>query len=101
MKQKRDTILNNKYKIFTALAIVIITLGVTFLHLYSHEKTKEIYLAQTEEVIVTLKKDFLSDTVNNVLLEMDQLRKGKAEVYQLNTDQRLKRFQEEYDEEEM
>ncbi|HBT19615.1 MAG TPA: diguanylate cyclase [Clostridiaceae bacterium] len=93
--------MNNKYKIFTALAIVIITLGVTFLHLYSHEKTKEIYLAQTEEVILTLKKDLLSDTVNNVLLEMDQLRKGKAEVYQLNTDQRLKRFQEEYDEEEM
>lgn len=86
--------LRNKYKISTIIVSCIICLIVVYLNLLSHEKTQKIYLEQTENVIIDLKKDFLKDTVNNVILEIDNLRKAKYSNYQKNTDSRLKRFQE-------
>lgn len=78
------------------LASMVIAASVMFVHLYSHEKTKEIYLGETEKVILMLKKDFLSDTVNNLIMEIDSLREQKEAAYQLNTDARQRRFVEEY-----
>lgn len=78
------------------LASFLLAASVMFVHLYSHEKTNEIYQEETEKVILMLKKDFLSDTVNNLIMEIDSLRAQKKEVYQLNTDARQRRFVEEY-----
>ena len=87
----------NKYKISTIIVSCIICLIVVYLNLLSHEKTQEIYLQQTEKLIIELKKDFLKDTVDNVILEIDNLRQTKNSNYQKNTDSRLRRFQEDLD----
>lgn len=87
--------MKNKYKISTFIVSFLICLIVISLHLLSHERTQEIYLQQTENTIVSLKADFLKDTVNNIILEIDRLRETKNISYQKNTKARQKRFQEE------
>lgn len=78
------------------LASMVIAASVMFVHLFSQKKTEEIYLGETEKVILLLKKDFLSDTVHNLIMEIDSLREQKEAAYQLNTDARKRRFEEEY-----
>ena len=55
---------------------------VIYLHLLSHEKTQEIYLQQTEKSIMELKRDFLKDTVNNTIIEIDRIRDAKYSSYE-------------------
>ena len=87
--------LRNKYRISTIIVSCIICLVVVYLHLLSHEKTQKIYIQQTEKTIIDLKKDFLKDTVGNVILEIDNLRNSKYNSYKKNTESRLRRFQDE------
>ena len=87
--------LKNKYRILTFIVSSIICLIVIYLHLLSHNKTQKIYLHQTEKSIIELKKDFLKDTVNNIILETDKLRETKANNYKKNIESRERRFQEE------
>ncbi|GEM02759.1 sensor domain-containing diguanylate cyclase [Halolactibacillus halophilus] len=58
----------------------------------SHNETEKVYVSQIEDVALELKKDFLKDTVNNTITQIDRLRASKQEVYQLNTDKRLERL---------
>lgn len=92
---KECIILKNKYKIITFTVSAIICLIVIYLNILSHEKTQKIYLEQTEKIMIDLKKDFLKDTVNNVILEIDKLRESKSISYKKNTESRLRRFQDE------
>lgn len=46
---------------------------------------------------IQLKKDYLKDTVNNLILEMDTLKATKTKQYQLHAEQRLRRLQDEGD----
>lgn len=87
--------LKNKYRIVTFIAASIICLVVIYLHLLSHERTRMIYLEQTEKTIIDLKKTYLKDTVNNIFLEIDNLRDAKYSAYKRNIDARQRRFQEE------
>lgn len=73
--------LKNKYKILTLIVSTTICLIVIYLHLLSHQKTRKIYLQQTEKSITNLKKDFLKDTVNNIIFETDRLRETKYDSY--------------------
>nr|WP_300003588.1 sensor domain-containing diguanylate cyclase [Tissierella sp.] len=86
--------MRNKHKITTIVVASTICLIVIYLHLLSHDKTQQIYLNQTEKIIIDLKKDFLKDTVNNVLSEIDKLRETKYYNYNKNTESRLRRFEE-------
>ena len=87
--------MKNEYKIITFAAAILICLIVIYLNLSSHDKTQEIYLEQTEETIIYLKKDFLKDTVDNIILELDRLRETKNKSYEKNTTVRFEAFQEE------
>ena len=87
--------LKNKYRTLTIIVSSIICLIVIYLHLLSHQKTQNIYLHQTEKSIINLKKDFLKDTVNNIILETDRLRETKYNSYKKNIESRQRRFQEE------
>lgn len=68
-----------------------------FINNASHEKTQEIYSAQMEEMAINLKKDYLKDTVNNLILELESLKETKRNLYQFNVNQRLLRFLDERD----
>lgn len=87
--------MKNKYKMITFTVSAIICLIVIYLNFLSHQKTQKIYLQQTEKIIINLKKDFLKDTVNNVISEIDKLRETKYSSYKKNTESRLRRFQDE------
>lgn len=87
--------IRNKNQIITVIAAAAITLLVIYLHLLSHEETQKIYRAQTEHTIVTIKKDFLKDTVDNIFLEIDRIRLMRHRNYKRITDLRLIRLQEE------
>ena len=67
---------------------------VIYLHLFSHQQTQKIYVNQTENIIVDLKKDFLKDTVNNVFFEIDKLRQTKDNNFNNNTRAVLRGFNE-------
>ena len=86
---------NSVYQISVFIVVLLICLAVIYLHLYSYEETQKIYLSQTEKVILNIKKDFLRDTVNNIFLEIDGIRETRGAIYKRNTENRLKRFQEE------
>lgn len=90
-----DMTIRNKNQIITVIAAATITLLVIYLHLLSHEETQKIYRAQTEHTIVTIKKDFLKDTVDNIFLEIDRIRLMRHRNYKRITDLRLIRLQEE------
>ena len=79
----------------TFIVSIMIGLTVIYLNLLSHEKTQEIYLEQTEMMMVDLKKDFLRDTIHNVFLEIDRLKESKHSDYHKNTEFVLKRFEDE------
>ena len=87
----------DRYRISTLVIASIICLVVIYLHLLSHDNTRKIYLKQTEETIIDLKKDFLKDTVNNIFLEIDRLRETKYNNYKKNIESTQRRFQEELD----
>jgi len=73
------------------------TLAMIIINSASHEKTQEIYSAQMEEMAVNLKKDYLKDTVNNMILELDRIKETKTNLYQFNVKKRLLRFLDERD----
>ena len=75
----------------------LMMLAMIFIHNASHEKNKEIYTKQIGEMAIQLKKDYLKDTVNNLILEIDTLKVTKTKQYQLHAEQRLRRFQDEED----
>ncbi|MFH5835436.1 diguanylate cyclase [Proteiniclasticum sp. C24MP] len=87
--------MRNRYRLMVVVISGIMTLAMIFIHKASHEKTQEIYTKQMEEMAINLKKDYLKDTVNNLILELDTLKETKTKLYQFNTEQRLRRLQDE------
>lgn len=87
--------MKNKYNVLSFVAAIVICLVVIYLHLLSYDKTKGIFLEQTKNIVVDMKKDFLKDTVDNVFLELDMLRETKYESYRRNTEVRKRRIEDE------
>lgn len=50
-------------------------------YLFSIQKVSTIYIDKTQDTILQMKKDFIKDTVNNLLTEIDTERKAKAEYF--------------------
>jgi diguanylate cyclase (GGDEF)-like protein len=84
--------LKNNYRLLALSVAVIISAVVLLFHIVSHNETEKVYVSQIEDAVLELKKDFLKDTVNNTITQIDRLRASKQEVYQLNTDKRLERL---------
>lgn len=84
-----------KLRVTTLIVTTIISVLIIYIHISSHNKAQEIYIKQTEKIIMDMKKTFLEDTVNNIITEIDKLRKSKLQSYNKNTDYRLSRIEEE------
>lgn len=85
----------NKYYTGILIAAILLSLSVIYLHLMSHQKTKEIFIEQTVETITNKKREFLKDTIDNLIVEIDRLRESKHISYRRNVESRLRRFQDE------
>lgn len=72
-------IINRKYIISTITLVVLICFTMISFYLFSIRQISDIYNGETYETIYKLKEDFLKDTINNVILNIDLDRKAKAE----------------------
>lgn len=74
-------LIKNKYR-FSAITIVLtIFLIITSFYIISFCKIKAIYSSQTEETILDIKKTFISDTINNLIYEINNEKSNNTSVY--------------------
>ena len=83
-----------QYRLMSVAVAIIISLIIIVLHVASQRETQGIYTNQMEQLALNIKKDFLRDTVNNVIVEIESLHQSKRDIYQINTDHRLDRLKE-------
>ena len=67
-----------KNTINLAIAIVILCLVMIFVYLISIGKISKIYIDETKTTIYDLKKEFMWETVNNLILVIDSDRVSKS-----------------------
>lgn len=70
--------MRRKYTSALTIIISIICFVMVYFYLFSIEKIGDIYLSKAQETIYDIKKDFLKDTINNLILEIDIRREAKA-----------------------
>lgn len=76
---KEAFIIKRKYTFVVAIITGIICYAVIYFYLFSITEVSNVYIDKTQETIIQMKKDFLKDTVNNLISEIDAERKSKAE----------------------
>jgi diguanylate cyclase (GGDEF)-like protein len=70
--------MKRKYRIITLSIIIIICSVVSFFYVISTNYIGDIYKIQTQESITDLKKSFLKDTVNNIIAEINYMKKSET-----------------------
>ena len=70
--------IKRKYTLFTLTLTSVILITVIAFYLFSIDKVSEIYIDETREAILQTKKDFLKDSVNRLISEIDYQRKAKT-----------------------
>ncbi len=78
----------NPHRIATAALIVVICSLISHFYLISNNNIEEIYQDETKNAIIELKKSFLKNTVDNLILEIETSRKMEAERYKRIVDRR-------------
>lgn len=86
-----------KHRIISIIVATTICLIIIYISVLSYRNTQNIYLQQTVQTIINLKKDNLKDTVNNIFLEIESLRNTKYNYYKNNTEARQRRLHDEMD----
>lgn len=69
-----------KYTAITIIIMVMICSATIFFFLFSLAEVGNIYIGKTDETILELKKDFIRDTVNNLITEINNQRKIKEHL---------------------
>lgn len=70
-----------RYGVGMVILSVIIGVAIVFFHLSSYEKIGDIYRNEIEQTIVSIKKSFLKNTVDNLIREIELTRKAETEYY--------------------
>lgn len=70
--------MKHKLRIISILLAITTSFTVMYFYSISHNKTHDIFIEQTKINVLRLKEDFLKDTVNNVIFEIDSLRKKQV-----------------------
>ena len=76
--KREECVIRRKYTIFLSTIISIICTVMACFYLLSIDKVGDIYVEKSEEAIYNIKKDFLKDTVNNLISEIELRRAAKA-----------------------
>lgn len=79
----------------TAALIVVICLVISYFYVVSHNSIGDIYQDETQNTIIDLKKSFLKNTVDNLVHEIDVIRKIEAERYKRVVDLRYEALEHE------
>lgn len=70
-----------KYRIILISVFIIMGLVICFMYFYTTNKSLQTYQESAEKSIIDIKKIFLKDTVNNVILEIEKKQENRAMYY--------------------
>ncbi len=76
---KEAHIIKRKYTVISLIIAGITCFVAVYFYLFSINKVSDIYIGTTHDTILDLKKDFLKDTVNNLISEIDTEREAKKD----------------------
>lgn len=71
-----------KYRIFIIFMIILSCIYSSLFFLFSVDKVSGVYIQQSKDSILQLKKTFLKDTVNNFINEIDVEREVQTDFYE-------------------
>lgn len=74
---KEESIIKRKYTFILIIITSVICSVMVYFYLFSINEISDIYIGKTQETILRTKKDFLKDTVSNIISEIDIERKSK------------------------
>ena len=86
--------MKNRFRAASMIVVLLIALSVVYLHTLSYKKAQEIYLEETGNIVLEQKKQFIRDTVNNVISEIDRQREIKLFNHKRNLNSRKLRIEE-------
>lgn len=75
-----------RYQLFMVSLILVICITLTFFSWLSFRKVGGVYLDEMRLSIEEIKRDFLQDTVNNLIQEIDLIRKIESDQYRETID---------------
>ena len=81
--------LNRKYPLLSIIIASILSFVMILFYLLSINKISNIYIGETQQTVYSLKKNYLSNTVNNLISEIDIKRKSKAKFMEKFVDRTL------------
>jgi diguanylate cyclase (GGDEF)-like protein len=76
------SLMDKRYKWILTGIIIIMCIVTSLFFVYSINKVSKIYINQTKENVIQLKRSFLKDTVNNLIREIDAERRLQEEYYE-------------------
>lgn len=82
--------IKNKYRLSTITIVIAIFFIITSFYVISFYKIKGIYSSQTEKTIIDMKKTFISDTINNLIYEINSEKSNNISVYNNTLNRRYK-----------
>ncbi len=92
----KQFVMRHFHRIMTSVLIVVICMVISLFYLISYNRVGKVYQDETRNAIVSLKRTFLMNTVNNLIEEIDVTRKLEAELYKQNVDRRYDTLSLEY-----
>lgn len=73
--------MHKKDRIITGLIILIVCLLISIFYSYSFNVVGNIYQDETQNTIINIKKSFLKNTVDNLIMEIELIQNNEAETY--------------------
>ncbi|MEY8353966.1 sensor domain-containing diguanylate cyclase [Lachnospiraceae bacterium 54-53] len=77
-QKKEGPVIRRKYVISITIIVSIICTVMVCFYLFTIDKISNIYIDKSREAIYSIKKDFLKDTVNNLISEIEMKREAKS-----------------------
>lgn len=85
----------SKYRLITSIIVISACAMILTLSILSHKRVAAVHLEHISKMVIDQKKEFLKDTVNNVIARLKSLRDSEIDRFDEYTQLRLKRFNQE------
>lgn len=92
-KIRKRNIMKHQYKKGSMIITLLLFITIIVFFYISFNEVRETYNNNTKEVVISLKKTFLKDTVNNVIEEIEEKRATRASMYKRVVEERAASLQ--------
>ncbi|WP_324824607.1 diguanylate cyclase domain-containing protein [Sinanaerobacter sp. ZZT-01] len=81
-KRTEGCVIKRRYTLLSIAIVSVLCFICIIFYLFSINRIGDIYISTTNEMIYSTKKDFLKNTVDNLISEIDLKRKRKTELFE-------------------